>query len=400
MSISLPLVQPGDLITADTWNNIISTLLALEARLTALEGVTPGGGGQLAITGLSATALNVGDPLTVFGVNFGQTSRVAVTLHINGQTTLVPAGSYDPTSDDRHVRFPVPPIGGLGNGGAVRLQVQSPNGQDARDVTINPAVPTLPTGNLAVTLADFRNTNASSNQVDSPGTFLLTFNIKVFTTRQDSYNLLLTPSLGTAVYVDDNQNAITPAVVALPPTQPGGHGVDVKVRLTLPGGIAAHTQGSLTLQVTSQLNPNGLSQTSGPQTFSVGDPIPALGTIGLATTGASGVTNGSFDAQGVLGVTAGTECTLDLIANMPAGAPAGSYFVRVTSFDGGTGWTGRFANPGANPFAWAPANGAPRIKVGVTGTTAGSDTVWRLRFSMNDANGTPFGDLPIRIHAK
>lgn len=400
MSISLPTVQPGDLITADTWNNIISTLLALDARLTALESVTPGGGGQLAITSLSATTLNVGDPLTIFGVNFGQPSRNAVTLSINGQTTLVPAGSYDLASDDKHLRFPIPVVGGLGSGGLVHMQVLNPNGQDARDITVNPSVPTLPTGNLAVTLADFKNNNSASNQVDSPGSFLLTFNIKAFTTRQDNYNLLLTPSVGTAVYVDDSQNPISPAVVPLPVTQSAGHGVDVKVRLTLPTGIAVHTKGSVTLQATSQLNPTGVQQTSGPQPFSVGDPIPTMGTIGLATTGATGVTNGTFDSQGALNVTAGVECTLDLIANMPADAPSGNYFVRVITFDTGTGWTGRFANPGSNPFAWAPANGAPRIKVGVIGATGAADTVWRLRFSLNDANGTPFGDLPIRIHVK
>jgi hypothetical protein len=368
--------------------------------LTALEGITPGGGGQLAITGLSATTLNVGDPLTIFGVNFGQPARNAVTFNINGQTTLVPASSYDPASDDRHMRFPVPVIGGLGSGGLVHMQVLNPSGQDAREITINPSVPTLPTGDLNIMLTDFKNNNSASNQVDSPGSFLLTFNVKAFTTRQDNYNLLVTSSVGTAVYVDANQNPISPAVVPLPVTPPSGHGVDVKVLLTLPAGIAPHTQGSVTLQAISQLNPTVVRQTSGPQPFSVGDAIPTLGTIGLATTGATGVTNGSFDGQGVLNVTAGTECTLSLIANMPANAPAGNYFVRVTSFDVGAGWTGKFKNLGANPFAWAPASGAPRINVGVTGVSGAADTVWRLRFSLNDANGTPFGDLPIQIHVK
>src|SRR6187200_240537 len=106
MAISVPQVQKGDLITADAWNAIIRQLVDLDARLARLEVVTPGGQGQFAITGLSATTLTVGDPLTIFGVNFGLISRNVVTLTANGVTTTVPNTSYDPLSDDTHLKFP------------------------------------------------------------------------------------------------------------------------------------------------------------------------------------------------------------------------------------------------------------------------------------------------------
>src|SRR4051812_9693892 len=71
MAITIPPVQPGDLIKAEVWNSLIQQLADLDRRLALLEGITPGSGSKLAITGLSQTTARVGDKITVFGVNFG-----------------------------------------------------------------------------------------------------------------------------------------------------------------------------------------------------------------------------------------------------------------------------------------------------------------------------------------
>ena len=403
MAINLPNVQPGDLISADAWNNIIAQLVAMDIRLQTLEGITPGGDGKFAISSLSATTLNVGDPLTIFGVHFGLAVQNVVTFTVNGQTTQVPQSTYDLASDDKHLKFPVPVLPSLGStGGLVHMQVLNNNGQDVRDLTINPIVVTVPTGNMVVTLTDFKNLNPLSNKVDSPGTFLLTFNVQAFTTRQDQFDVSPSSSVGTAVFVDDNQQPITPAQATIPVTPVGGAGTNLKVLLTVPTGVATDTQGNVSLLVTAQSNRTGLHQTSGPQPFQVGEPIPALGTVGLATTGATGVTNGTLDANGVLNVTAGVECTLSLVATMPVGQAATQLFVDTNKFDGSPAqWTGRFKTPGGNPFPWQPAQGNPRPSVGVTAVAGAPDTVWRLGiYAGADTTGKPFGLLPIRVHVK
>jgi hypothetical protein len=396
MPIDLPTVLPGDPITADAWNNFIAQLKALDSRVSTLEGITPGGTGKFAITGLSSTNLNVNDPLTVFGVHFGLPAQNLVTLTVNNQTSTVPQNTYDlAASNDKQLKFPIPPLSGLGSGGLARLQIVNNNGNDTRELTINPAVVSVPTGNLAVTLTSFQNvSNPASNLVDPGGTFLLTFNIKAFTTRQDTYTLALTPTMGTAVYVDDNRSPITPPQVVVPVTPVGGPGVNVKVQLVLPGGVTTGT-GAVGLMATSQLNP-GLNQTSGPQSFTVGGTLPSLGTIGLATSGQTGITNGTFDSKGILQLQAGVECTLALIATIPQGSPVGNYFVSFRFDSTSNLWTSRFRGV-TNPFQWA--TGQPTVNVGITGQANAPDTIWHVRVNAGtSATGTPFGELPIQVH--
>jgi hypothetical protein len=404
MAITLPNVQKGDLITADAWNTIIKQLQDLDTRLSRLEVTSPGGEGQFTITGLSATTVNVGDPLTIFGVNFGLISRNVVTFTANGVTTTVPASTYDPLSNDTKLTFPVPGITGLGATGSVRMTVTNPNGSDFRDLTVNVVV-TVPTGNIEVRAIDFKNLGATpSNVVDSPGSFLLSYSLRAATTRSDKYDLSfpnLTPAGATAQYVNDNLAPIVPPQVTL---APGGEGVGVKVLLTLPSGLPKDTPGSISVKVTSQLNPTGVSQSPSVTTFQALDPLPAFGTLGITTTGGiGGIKNGTIDAQGVLQIAAGTECTLTLSTGA-AGAQSGDYRVSATSFDGASGgWTGRWASPGSNTFAWDPASGAKSFKVAVVANGASPSTVvWRIRFErmLNGTPTTPFGELPITVHVQ
>jgi hypothetical protein len=398
MTINIDTVQPGDPITADAWNNIVTQLKALDSRVSYLESSTPGTNGQFAITGLSAATVNVGDPLTVFGAHFGLPATNFVTLQIGSQATNVPQSNYDlGNSNDGQLKFTVPPIAGLGSGGQVTMQIVNNNGNDKRTLTINQIVVSIPTGNLTVTFTGVKNVgNPASNTVDSGGTYLLTYNIKAFTTRSDTYTLTLAPTIGTATYVDNNLNPISPVEVFLPITPNGGPGVDVKIQLKMPDGVTNGT-GTMGLVATSKLNPS-LTQPSGAQTFTIGSPLPTVGTIGLSTSGSGGISNGTFDSKGVLDLSTGVQCVLTLIAAIPNGSPTGSYFISFR-FDSNPSslWSAAFLTLGGNPIQWT--TGQPRLAVGITGAAGASDTIVHIRINAGtDGNGTPFGELPLQLH--
>src|SRR5262245_53865495 len=105
MSLVVPSVRAGDLITADFMNQLIAAVNDLETRLAQLEGITPGANGAVAITNVSPSDLHVGDPFTIIGLNFGTPSLCVVTFNNGNPVTAFKAGS-----DDTHLLLNVPPM--------------------------------------------------------------------------------------------------------------------------------------------------------------------------------------------------------------------------------------------------------------------------------------------------
>jgi hypothetical protein len=101
----IPLVNPGDLITADFCNELIGTLIALDARVTKLEKgtvVTPGGAPVIEHRNPSGI-VRVGDLLTLTGRNFSPLSRTRVRI---GTAPAITAFTGDST--DTRLTFGVP----------------------------------------------------------------------------------------------------------------------------------------------------------------------------------------------------------------------------------------------------------------------------------------------------
>jgi hypothetical protein len=407
MSIPLPpTVKRGDLITADAWNALIQQLQDLDTRLSRLEVVTPGGQGQFAITSLSATTLNVGDPFTINGVNFGQPAAVRVEMRINNLTTVVPSGTYDPGSNENHLKFPMPMLNGLNMGGLVNMLVTTQqNGSDSRDINVFPAPVIVNTGHVEILTTDFRNITTASNTVDAGSKYLLTFNVKAVTTRQDNYDVLFTATSGSVQYVDDNRNPIS-GPLPLSPSNLSSPGTNIKAILTVSSVAPLHTPGSVTLKLRSQNNPTGITQAPDPfpQPFSVGDTIPQLGSISLIRTGAITPPTDSFDAQGVLQVHTGDQCFIKLNVSMPVTAPAGTYTLSLNNFDEQqiTGWKGQALSGAStvdfNYTVTSPPN-QPLVTAGVTAPAGALPTTvtWRVKVAPKGLT-TPFGELPITVH--
>ena len=85
-------VKPGDLITANYFNQILSSF---DSRISALEGATITSGAAV-ITGISPSGpVQVGQPLTVTGRNFGFSIGAQQVFIDTVQVNAFQAGSSD-----------------------------------------------------------------------------------------------------------------------------------------------------------------------------------------------------------------------------------------------------------------------------------------------------------------
>lgn len=383
MAITIPTVQPGDLIKAEVWNSLIQQLADLDKRVAALEGITPGSGSKLAITGLSQTTARVGDKLTVFGVNFG----IPLLNNISIDTTNVSVNAIDTAqSNDRQLVFTIPSIATLPAQGAnVTLRINNNNGSDQRTLFLQPPTGAMPNGNLVMKVSQW------ADAVDNigPGQWLIIFTVNALTNIAETYNITTLTSIpgGTAVAVDTNGVPIT--TVRLSPVSASDPGTDVRVLLTIPNG-ATGTQ-SVTLALQSQLNP--ALNNPATQSFQIGSPAPQPGTIGF-TIGSVKPAPATV-SNGQLRVSAGVPAIVNMAAVLPATAPTGAYTVSTSFPAGASGWV-------ASVSTGATVNGGPgqqpQFTLSVTGSAGASDTTMTVSLAFAGAGGTPFGVLPVRVH--
>ena len=157
-------VRPGDLIVADDWNLVVTTLEEMLARIAALEGGGTGLG--LEIIGLSPASgpYLIGSPLTVIGHGFDFFSG-AGRVFLNGTRAL----TFEAGSSDTQLTFIIPPVPGVVEPGTpVTLRVTNGAGQeDTRDIVLRPA-PIVLFGDVDV---NWLALNPATIQPDAPVTF-------------------------------------------------------------------------------------------------------------------------------------------------------------------------------------------------------------------------------------
>lgn len=123
-------VQPGDLITADFMNRLLTALEGLEGRVAALEGATAG---AVVITRVSPEPVRVNQRLQVEGRNFGF-STGAHRVFLDTVQVL----SFVSGTDERMI-FTVPPIPGLPQEGrTVTLSVRNQDVVASRPIVVLP----------------------------------------------------------------------------------------------------------------------------------------------------------------------------------------------------------------------------------------------------------------------
>lgn len=141
-------VQPGDLITADLFNQILADIADLNLRVAALQAAQPGQGqGVLIFSPTVSTVLRVGDPLVIQGQNLLSSSIVLI------ENTSV-AGVAGSSNNTRLTVARIPPIdvpGGLPAAGRqVRLTVSNTAGQAEAAFVLRPAELSRPIGSIIV----------------------------------------------------------------------------------------------------------------------------------------------------------------------------------------------------------------------------------------------------------
>lgn len=311
MPITIQPPQPGDLITSSFMKQLIEQLQTHEARISALEGVVPGAGGNLAIINLSATDLSIGDELRIFGVNFGLPSENVVTF--NGQN---PTRQFKAGSSDTLLVLDVPPLSFLGDTQLFDVAVSDPRGFDKRQLTVRKPVQTVPSGTLLVGAPQFPSVDIN---VPASGfsNFTFGFTIEARANMEEIYNVVPTCTMGwaTTLVTDMSGNSVSPQLPGGPSTPPWQIRIPkpadgqvasfatVFARLSIPSNASPAAGGNIGLTVASTRNPHGLvatpfsvnfplnapapnpqtltfgiAQVNGPQAQSTSDPIFALPT--------------------------------------------------------------------------------------------------------------------------
>ena len=152
-------VKAGDLITDDLMNRILDKLDSLEARVSKLEVVGPGGS-VVAITDIfPAGSLQIGQEVQVLGRNF----VLPVTLNTVSVDGIIIQG-FNPGSDNTRLIFNIPAIQGAPKD--VILKITNQNGRDFRTINI---LPSSLSGNIDVSWLSVTPQTITQNQ---PATFL------------------------------------------------------------------------------------------------------------------------------------------------------------------------------------------------------------------------------------
>lgn len=317
-------VDPGGLITANWWNQVLHTINSFDDRISALE-KGASASGQPIINPLPPGPWHVGDSLTVTGQNLGPVQSTIVTI---GTATVT---QFNPGSGNTALSFTIPTLFVAQTGTALLLTVQTPTGSATTSIIVYPAQATVPNGTLSLSPP----TQAPAGNL-AAGVFTFTF---VFTANLNmTETFTVSPSVDVgwaAVYVDGAGNAITPSQLIIQPvssSQPVS--VSVPIKVTIPASPAP--VGQLTLAITSVHNPSVLLKTAGPFALTIGSAGPLSNPNIQPSIGYSGP-NANYDGTSVI-VPAGTPVFVPfscLFVN------AGNYNVKVIqpSSNPGNLWT-------------------------------------------------------------
>lgn len=367
-------VKPGDLITADYFNQVLGSF---DVRISKLEAASGISSGQMVITGLSPSGpLHMGDQLTVLGQNFGLPSQVVVTL----DGASLSGSSFLPGSGNNALVFQIPAVQGVpAQGRLVTLTVSNAISAAQTTFVLFPFQVTIPTGNLVVNLTG----SPAVGTIGANNSYLFVFTVAGFTSLTDNYTV--TPSLDsasqaagwTAIPVDPN----TPdphkplTQVTIPQGQNTKTQIGVLVAIPLAAGVAS---AQLTLTLTSLLNSSLFG--TGNITITINAAPPPPNKIGLSVTFVQ--SPGSFGPNGITvpasTASASTTSTVVVSAVIPSDVPEVDAYTTADPTFSNTSWVGTVATkkhfsvggPATVQIAFqvTPKVGAPQanLVVGVT----------------------------------
>jgi hypothetical protein len=378
-------VRPGDLITAQWFNDLVAKIEELEQRLDDLQ-AGGGGGTGLAITGRIPTTgpYRIGDTLTLLGRNF-QVSLGAARVFLNGVRVLDLTGSTD-----TQLVFVIPPVPGVVEPGTeVTLRVLNQTEEVTQTLVLRPALPVL-----------FGEVDVAWQDVD-PDTFdpgdAVTFQYRITSRASAPADFLIDAIVGVAtgqstwqsrvVVLDATLNTLPGRLIRLDPLEQRLF----HVRITqVPAGTDG-TEFTLTVNASA----GAVQGTSGAHPFTVGETVePPDTTIDL------GVTQ-SFPSGALAGDTVTAAVGQTVRVRFTAQFElAGDYDVTVTAGAGTSGWTvGRFITTPAT-YEDVPAGGVrlPEITIAPQAGASASGSV-ELRLQRDGATGSRAVTLNLSLGA-
>lgn len=276
MPNDLQLVRPGDLITAQTYNDLVLKIRDLEQRLEDLQQGDSGGPG-LAITGrIPATGpYRIGDTLTVLGRNF-QFSLGAARVFLDAVRVLNLASS----SSDSQLVFVIPPVPGVVDPGTeVTLRVLNQTEEVTTPIVLRPPLPQV-FGEADVVWLTVTPTTFQPGDT-------VTFQFRITSRASTAADFLIDPLIGVAAnpsawqrelqVLDSSLNPLTGRQIRLEPLQQRLFNVRIS---QVPSGTAG-TAFTLTVNATA----GNVQGTSGALPFTVGQEVePPDTTIELNPT--------------------------------------------------------------------------------------------------------------------
>lgn len=245
----LKTVMPGDLITADQWNLMISTLLSLIGRVDVLEASAPAGDEPIITEILPLGDIEMGSEIKIIGKNFGLASLATVT--IKGVLQDIKEGSTDSL-----LLLDVTGIINLPGDGIVTLIVSNEQGVASRNVKVVPAEVKVLTADLLVAAPV-----PPLVALASPGDYVFNFPLHAETSVAASYTLTpsVTPAVSSAgwnaIMVNQEGNP-APTEIEIPKspsTSPAN--MDLRVKVTVPAGVPADTNFQVGVDITSKTDP-------------------------------------------------------------------------------------------------------------------------------------------------
>ncbi|HEY1902802.1 MAG TPA: hypothetical protein VGG56_10245 [Terracidiphilus sp.] len=383
-------VNPGDLITAAFFNQVLGSF---DSRISALEASLGASSGAIVITGLSpAGPLHMGDTLTVLGQNFGMPSEVTVT--VGG--VAVNGSSFLPGSGNNALVFQIPPVQGIPpQGQLVNLVVSNPNSAaPPYPFTLLPYVLTIPTGQVLVNMTGAPGVGT----ITAGNSYNFTFTLTSSTSLADVYSLTATLDANStaagwsATPVDGSGNALKQISIA----QGQNTTTTVTVSVKVPAEAAAGSTAQVTLTVTSQTNSTGLVG-SGSTAVTVGGAPPPVNTIaiaiaGVAATGLAGATN-----QGNTSITlphGATSAVVALSVLVPDTASSAQYTCTGPSFGAPT-WAGSV--PGTDSPFFGQTNSV-LVHVNITAIPAGPSSTTMTLSVQETGKAANFGQITPTIN--
>lgn len=343
-------VRPGDLITSDLINQVLAELADLQMRVADLEKPT-GSAGVRIDSLLPLGTRRIGDELHIIGSGFDIPSGSVVSVDGVG---VVPRSGVD---RDRELIINIPNLQGVTSSGRnVTLQVSNSRGTDLEDFIVFPALAKVPEGQV------FSNYNAAPQVATiesgaNGNSYTFIYLVQAVTNLDEDYDISANVSNGwAAVMVDvNNQPVVPPRIRLRSRPAPAGDTDTVHVRVTVPGGLANGTEGTLTVTATSLVNPLRLNGHSSGERIVVGaappNPLPIAVTFNEAVRTSPSQRNATVEASGLLRlgagssnyrlnfaaqIKAGTVYRLNLIAPLDPNPPAGVPSRWFASFDANT----------------------------------------------------------------